>query len=155
MLSKNFLVGTATFATGGWHPVPPSQGDLPPRVSFELLRLRVVDFSNNLHHGQTSGRGASGRCWPSTKGRRSSSDCSLAPQHLGGIPPAPAAQLGEGRQPSPPPDSRICWALSGRPWVADRLSKCSDSGCLPQRISQPSRDLQTSAGSGIILALMT
>lgn len=40
-------------------------------------------------------------------------------------------------------------------YVASKLSKCSNSGRLPRGISQPRRDLQTLAGSGIILVLMT
>lgn len=80
----------------------------PPWVSFELLRLCVVDFSNNLHHQQTSGRGSSRGCWLSAKGHRSLSYHSLTPQHLGGSAPAPTAQQQEGKRPSPPPCRGIC-----------------------------------------------
>lgn len=36
-----------------------------------------------------------------------------------------------------------------------RHAKCGDVGCLSQGINQPRGDLETSAGSAIILALMT
>lgn len=87
-------------------PRAPLTRTSPPRVSFELLRLCVVDFSTNLHHWQTSGRGASRGCWLNAKGCRSLSYHSLA--HLGGSPPAHTAQQREGRRPSPPPCRGIC-----------------------------------------------
>lgn len=150
MLNKTFPIGTSTFATGSWHTVPRLPKSSAPRVSFELLRLHVMDLSNSLHCGQTSGRGASRGCWPQAKGRHSPSYRGLAPWPLGHSPPALPLPAGKG-------DGLPCCPTEGFAghYVASKLSKCSNSGRLPRGISQPRRDLQTLAGSGIILVLMT